>query len=254
MDHVTTEDISWMSATHISEQVRRQELSPPVDIATSMTDRIKAVNPQLNAYVTFDEEQVTTDAERLQTQVDSGAALGPLHGVPFAVKELTAMSGLPATYGYLPLKGTVAQHDAAVVKRLKAAGGGCFSEKRICPRVATTGGDGQPFVRAHSQSLEKRLLGRRVQRGIGCCCGCRPCTHCRGGERWSGGVGSDPGFDVWCCRDETNPWLIPQTILGGVAFIPGSIMGRLPGQWLTLRSCSMSWLVRTTKTQPVFRT
>lgn len=138
MELDVVDDIPWMSATQMSEKVRHQELSP-VDIAASMTQRVKALNPELNAYVTFDDEQVHTDAVRLEEMADSEAQqLGPLHGVPFSIKELTAMKGLPATYGYLPLKGTLAKHDAAVVRRLKAAGG-LFLERPTCRREATTG-------------------------------------------------------------------------------------------------------------------
>ncbi len=215
MDHVTTEDISWMSATHISEQVRRQELSPPVDIATSMTDRIKAVNPQLNAYVTFDEEQVTTDAERLQTQVDSGAALGPLHGVPFAVKELTAMSGLPATYGYLPLKGTVAQHDAAVVKRLKAAGGVVSRKNEYARGWLLRGGTDNhlygpthnPWKSGYSAGGSSGGSAAAVAAGLA--------PIAEGGSDGAGGSVRIPASMCGVVGMKPTHGLIPQTILGG---------------------------------------
>lgn len=211
MDHVTAEDIPWMSATRISDKVRRQEVSP-VDIATSMTDRIRAVNPQLNAYVTFDEEQVHTDAERLQAQVDAGSELGPLHGVPFAVKELTAMSGLPATYGYLPLKGTVAQHDAAVVKRLKAAGG-LFLGKTNMPEGGYYGGTDNhlygpthnPWKSGYSAGGSSGGSAAAVAAGL---------TPIAEGSDGAGSV-RIPASMCGVVGMKPTHGLIPQTILGG---------------------------------------
>src|SRR5690606_14913165 len=59
----------------------------------------------------------------LTDQVAKGEPLGPLHGVPFTIKDLTAVKGRPLTFGMVPLKDNIAEADAVVVSRLKAAGG-----------------------------------------------------------------------------------------------------------------------------------
>ena len=88
-----------------------------------MLARIECVNPDLNAYVHHDPDQVRADARALTDELSSGDGRGPLHGVPYSIKELTSMEGLPLTFGLVPLKDNVGEHDAALVRRLRDAGG-----------------------------------------------------------------------------------------------------------------------------------
>ena len=84
--------------------------------------RIEAVNPKLNAIVRVladDARQGARDADRRQA---AGEPLGPLHGVPVTVKENIDMTGLATTNGVTPLAGAIAQTDAPVVERIRAAG------------------------------------------------------------------------------------------------------------------------------------
>ncbi|MDQ0864615.1 amidase [Arthrobacter globiformis] len=211
MTQEMVDDIPWMSATHMSEKVRQRELSP-VDIAESMTGRIKDLNPRLNAYVAFDEGQVLQDAHRLEKEAESGANLGPLHGVPFSIKELTAMRGLPATYGYLPLKNTVATHDAAVVRRLKAAGG-LFLGKTNMPEGGYYGGtDSHLYGATHNPWKHGYSAGGSSGGGAAAvAAGLGPIAE------GSDGAGSVRIPAAMCGVVGMKPThgLIPQTILGG---------------------------------------
>lgn len=131
-------DIPWMSASDIAAAVRAGDLSV-VEIAETMISRIEAVNPEINAYVTFDAAGVRERARTLQADVDSGQDLGPLHGVPFSIKALTALDGGDASAGLLPLAGAVGDHDAPLVRRLKEAGG-LFLGQTNSPEFAYYGG------------------------------------------------------------------------------------------------------------------
>ena len=115
-------ELCWTPATALADAVRTGSVSP-TEIAVEFADRIEAVNPRLNAYIHFDREQVLADAASLQQDVADGNTRGPLHGVPFSIKGLTTMAGLPFDSSLKPLAGTVGTHDATVVTRLKAAGG-----------------------------------------------------------------------------------------------------------------------------------
>jgi aspartyl-tRNA(Asn)/glutamyl-tRNA(Gln) amidotransferase subunit A len=132
------QEVHWMSATDLAESVASDELSPR-DIASVMIERIEDLNPRLNAFVTFDANQVAADAAVLEQQSRDGKELGPLHGVPFSIKEMTAVSGLPLTFGLVPMKDAVADHDAAIVQRMKAAGG-LFLGKTNAPESGYYGG------------------------------------------------------------------------------------------------------------------
>ncbi|MBR0913976.1 amidase [Bradyrhizobium japonicum] len=115
-----TDDIVRMDATRISQLIARRELSP-VEVMRAHLDRIAAVNPKLNAIVTL-ADGAMEGAERAEAAVRSGAQLGPLHGVPFTVKDGIDTAGVPTQRGSPIFRGRVPETDATVVARLKAAG------------------------------------------------------------------------------------------------------------------------------------
>ncbi len=116
------DEIGWLSATDLVAAVRSRRLRV-ADIAEALIERVERLNPALNALVWFDAEQVRRDAAALDAAQDAGAGLGPLHGVPFTIKDLTAVAGVPLTFGMKPLAENLADHDAVIVERLVGAGG-----------------------------------------------------------------------------------------------------------------------------------
>lgn len=149
MTHLTTKnapDIGRMPATEIAAAVREGRLRVS-EIAEVMIERIGRLNTDLNALVTFDADQIRRDATALDAAQDDGADLGPLHGVPFTIKDLTAVKGRPLTFGLVPLKDNIADHDAVIVERLIAAGG-LFLGKTNTPESGYYGGtDNHLFAR-----------------------------------------------------------------------------------------------------------
>ncbi|MBR0746523.1 amidase [Bradyrhizobium japonicum] len=115
-----TDDVVRMDATRISQLIARRELSP-VEVMRAHLDRIAAVNPKLNAIVTL-ADGAMEGAERAEAAVRSGAQLGPLHGVPFTVKDGIDTAGVLTQRGSPIFRGRVPETDATVVARLKAAG------------------------------------------------------------------------------------------------------------------------------------
>ena len=84
--------------------------------------RIEAVNPHLNAIVRLLANEARAAAAEADRLVAAGRPLGPLHGVPFTVKENIDMAGLPTTWGVPALANAIAPPDAPVVERMRAAG------------------------------------------------------------------------------------------------------------------------------------
>lgn len=113
--------IIQMDATRIAELIARRELSP-VEVVQAHLDRIAEVNPRVNAIVALADDALT-DARKAEAAVMSGAQLGPLHGVPFTAKDAIDAAGVLTQRGSPIFKGRVADTDATVVARLKAAGG-----------------------------------------------------------------------------------------------------------------------------------
>jgi aspartyl-tRNA(Asn)/glutamyl-tRNA(Gln) amidotransferase subunit A len=113
--------ITYVDATRLAELIASRELSP-VEVVQAHLDRIAEVNPKVNAIVTLAENALDT-AKKAEAAVKSGAKLGPLHGVPFTVKDSLDSAGVLTQRGSPIFKGRVPDADATAVARLKAAGG-----------------------------------------------------------------------------------------------------------------------------------
>lgn len=92
------------------------------EVVQAHLDRIEAVNPHLNAIVRVLPDQALSAADAADKAVADGARLGPLHGVPFTVKENIDLAGTPTTQGVPALAEAVARVDAPAVDRLRRTG------------------------------------------------------------------------------------------------------------------------------------
>jgi aspartyl-tRNA(Asn)/glutamyl-tRNA(Gln) amidotransferase subunit A len=114
-------DIEGMTIGDISRQLRSKKLSP-VELTNLFLQRIKRLNPVLNAYVTLTEERACADAKTAEKEISLGRYRGPLHGIPFSIKDNLATRRIRTTAGSKVLTGWVPHHDATVVERLRKAG------------------------------------------------------------------------------------------------------------------------------------
>ncbi|MGQ9722863.1 MAG: amidase [Candidatus Jordarchaeum sp.] len=115
------EEIIWMSAVELAKNIKSGKLSP-VEVVDAFYNRIKKINPELNAFVTLTEESARKEAEAAEKAVKSGKKLGPLHGVPIAVKDNIDVKGVRLTYGSKMWEKHVAKEDMIHVARLREAG------------------------------------------------------------------------------------------------------------------------------------
>jgi aspartyl-tRNA(Asn)/glutamyl-tRNA(Gln) amidotransferase subunit A len=116
-------DLHWLPATELAALIRRKRVSP-VEVTDAILARIERLDPTLNAYVTVTAEtarRAARSAERALTR--RSATLGPLHGVPFSVKDLVLTRGVRTTFGTPLHRDHVPTEDAPIVERLTAAGG-----------------------------------------------------------------------------------------------------------------------------------
>jgi Asp-tRNA(Asn)/Glu-tRNA(Gln) amidotransferase A subunit family amidase len=110
-----------LSATQIAERVRTRKVSP-VELVQAHLDRIAALNPRLNAYVSLREDEALAEARTAEAAVMRGNALGPLHGVPVSIKSSVAVNGQAFECGSRTRLGQKGTGDAVLVRRLKTAG------------------------------------------------------------------------------------------------------------------------------------
>jgi amidase/aspartyl-tRNA(Asn)/glutamyl-tRNA(Gln) amidotransferase subunit A len=117
------DDMAYESATNLAAAVRDREVSP-VEIVDHFLNRIEQRDPSLNAFVFLAADEAREAATRAEKAVTDGEALGPLHGVPTALKDLFDFHpGWPSTFGGIPaLRGNIAEHHCTYAERMKAAG------------------------------------------------------------------------------------------------------------------------------------
>lgn len=109
------------SAIGLAQRISAGEVSS-LEVVEAHLARIESVNPQVNAIVRVLGDDARAAAVLADQVVAQGAALGPLHGVPFTIKENIDVAGLPTTWGVKPFANAVVPMDAPVVERMRAAG------------------------------------------------------------------------------------------------------------------------------------
>lgn len=105
----------------LSAALRRKEVSP-VEVTRSCLDRIAQYDSRINAFVTVLADRALAAAAKAESQILNGHYLGPLHGVPYASKDLFLTRGIRTTCGSKILDAFVPEYDAAVIERLDSAG------------------------------------------------------------------------------------------------------------------------------------
>jgi amidase len=115
------ESLNRKTAVELASLIASKAVSP-VEVLDAHLATIARVNPQLNAIVTLVADAARTSAKHAEAAVMRGDALGALHGLPVAIKDITATAGIRTTYGSPLFKDNVPTEDAEVVRRLKAAG------------------------------------------------------------------------------------------------------------------------------------
>ena len=113
--------ITELTLTEAVALVERKEVSP-VELVDACLERIARTNEVLRAYISVYEEDAREVARAAETMIRAGHQLGPLHGVPIALKDNIALKGLPTTAGSKVLAEWIPAEDATVAGRLKAAG------------------------------------------------------------------------------------------------------------------------------------
>jgi len=114
-------DLAFAPAHLLAAAVRRREVGA-VELMMATLERIARVNPTLNAFVALRADDALADARALDERIARGADPGPLAGIPFGVKDLEDVGGLPTTYGSVPFRVHVAVRDSTQVARLRRAG------------------------------------------------------------------------------------------------------------------------------------
>ena len=114
-------ELPFLTASQLSRLIETKEVSP-VEATEAYLDRIEAVDPKLNSYITVTGEQALEAARKAEHEIATSQHRGPLHGVPMAVKDQFNTAGIRTTGGSSILKDNIPDEDATVITSLKKAG------------------------------------------------------------------------------------------------------------------------------------
>ena len=113
--------LHWQTISELSRQIHSGELSP-VDLMEHFLARVEAFDSKLHSFRHVPRERALAAAQAAALALRAGQDAGPLHGIPYAVKDLIDVQGLPTTAGSNLLLDNIATSDATVVRRLNQAG------------------------------------------------------------------------------------------------------------------------------------
>jgi len=113
--------LAFTPAYELAEMIRAKKLSP-VELMQAILERIEALNPKLNAYLTVAADEAMSQAKAAEKSVMGGGRLGPLHGVPISIKDLLPTRGMRTTMGSWVYRDWVPGAEGTMVQRLRASG------------------------------------------------------------------------------------------------------------------------------------
>jgi aspartyl-tRNA(Asn)/glutamyl-tRNA(Gln) amidotransferase subunit A len=118
---MSRQDLPFASLAELSREIHAGRLSP-VELTEALLQRAEGLDSRLNAFRLITRDRATAQAEAAENALRGKQDLGPLHGIPYAVKDLFDVNGLPTTAGCRLLEDNVAAEDCAAVRRLARAG------------------------------------------------------------------------------------------------------------------------------------
>src|SRR5215831_15601132 len=115
------EDIAFATVTQLSRWIEKRQVTSE-RLTRIYLERLERFNPQLRCAITITRDSALRQAKQADIEIAGGKYRGPLHGVPYGVKDLLDTAGIPTTYGAEPYRNRVPAEDSVVVKRLTSAG------------------------------------------------------------------------------------------------------------------------------------
>ena len=118
---MSIDDIHLLTLAQLAQRIQRKEVSP-VEAAEAYLDRIDSLDFKFNSFITVSRKQALAAAREAEQEIAQGNYLGPMHGIPVAVKDQFWSKGVRSTGGSRFLADFVPDEDATVIANLKNAG------------------------------------------------------------------------------------------------------------------------------------
>jgi len=164
-------ELAFAPVTELGQRLRKGEFTS-LQLTEFFLDRLKQFGPTYNAVVTRTDDLARQAAQQADEERRAGQDRGPLHGIPYGVKDLLATKGIPTSWGAAPLKDQIIDSDATVIQKLRAAGGVLVAKLAM---VELAGGFGYRQANCTFTGPGRNAWNR---------------------DRWAGGSSSGPGSAV----------------------------------------------------------
>jgi aspartyl-tRNA(Asn)/glutamyl-tRNA(Gln) amidotransferase subunit A len=145
------EEIFYLPLSELAKRIETKKLSP-VDLTQLYLDRSSKLGPRLSAYARLMPETALDQAKAAEKEIQHGHYRGPLHGIPYAAKDLLAVKGVPTTWGAKPFADQVFDYDATVIEHLTRVGAILIGKASM---IELAGGMGYRFASASLQGATK---------------------------------------------------------------------------------------------------
>ena len=146
-----SEEIYYLPITELARRIEAKKLSP-VELTQAYLNRSEKLGPRFNAYARLTPELALSQAKAAEKEIQQGHYRGPLHGIPYAAKDLLAVKGVPTTWGAKPYANQVFDYDATVIEHLHRVGAVLLGKASM---IELAGGMGYRFASASLQGEAK---------------------------------------------------------------------------------------------------
>ena len=146
-----SESVLYSPISELAKRIQSKQLSP-VELTESYLARSEALGPKLNAYARLTPDLALDQAHAAEKDIQRGHYRGPLHGIPYAAKDLLAVKGLPTTWGAKPFADQAFEYNATVIEHLHNVGAILLGKAAM---IELAGGMGYMFASASLQGETK---------------------------------------------------------------------------------------------------
>ncbi len=142
-------EIYSLNLFRLSQLIQKKEISP-VEVVEAYLSRIDSLNPQLNSFITLLPEQARESAKQAEKEILSGRYLGPLHGIPFGLKDLYYVKGIRTTSGCKIYEDFIPDDDSTIARRLKKSGAILIGKLNMHPLAYGPTGENEEYGHMHN--------------------------------------------------------------------------------------------------------
>ncbi len=144
-----SKEICELSISELSRLIQKKEASP-LEIVEAYISRVNSLEPQLNSFITLVSDQAIESAKQAEKEIQAGRYLGPLHGIPFGLKDLYYVKGIRNTSGTKIFDGFIPDYDSTITLRLKKAGGILLGKLNMHPLAYGATGENEEYGHMHN--------------------------------------------------------------------------------------------------------